>query len=567
MESKRKEKTEGLIEFYDSFNDLFQFFCDNTTIHGTIRMNCSKRNKMKTGFWVVLFVFTFGMMYWQFGLMTREYWSHPTSIGLSSQTKSKIFPAITICNLNPYRFDEVNDHINQLDTMAEEALYSLFGYKGSKTIEEKQAIIDLLDIMGDMPVQINESFQLDTRIRLVKLQEKSLDPTIPEQKPFKVGFKLCNSSGGDCYYRSFWSGVDAIQDWYKFHFINIMSDIPMVLELGGGGEIIKDFIFTCEFNGKSCFEREYNHFHHPIYGSCFTFNSEGKDDFWKSSRTGQQHGLSLTLKTEQNNNLPILSTTAGARVMVHNPFQSPLVEHEGFDIWPGTETSISVKQDELNHLGGVYGQCTTDGSDVDVKLVYNSSYTVQACQQSCFQYKMIELCGCGYYFYPLPPGSEHCNYNKYPGWGHCYYKLNEKMIDYQLSCFTKCKRHCTSDISKINLYYEDQGHRSFDETPVISVTLFLSNMGAQWSLWFGSSVLSVAEIAELVFDAAAMLIIAVYQLKKKKTNRNDSPQVDMPVSAISGEPMASMSVMEKGESLVYNADIDKCNYKEKGMDT
>lgn len=52
-------------------------------------------------------------------------------------------------------------------------------------------------------------------------------------------------------------------------------------------------------------------------------------------------------------------------------------------------------------------------------------------------------------------------------------------------------------------------------------------MGNQWSFYFGSSVLSVAEIAELVFDVIAMVIIMKYAKYKKNqvSNNNESPYV------------------------------------------
>lgn len=31
----------------------------------------------------------------------------------------------------------------------------------------------------------------------------------------------------------------------------------------------------------------------------------------------------------------------------------------------------------MNRLGGNYGKCTTNGDDVNVKLLYNNSYTLQ----------------------------------------------------------------------------------------------------------------------------------------------------------------------------------------------
>lgn len=30
---------------------------------------------------------------------------------------------------------------------------------------------------------------------------------------------------------------------------------------------------------------------------------------------------------------------------------------------------------------------------------------------------MVRKCGCGYYYYPLPPGAQYCDYNKQPAWG------------------------------------------------------------------------------------------------------------------------------------------------------
>lgn len=41
-----------------------------------------------------------------------------------------------------------------------------------------------------------------------------------------------------------------------------------------------------------------------------------------------------------------------------------------------TQAFLLYPQDKVNRLGGNYGKCTTDGSDVKVKLLYNS-YTLQ----------------------------------------------------------------------------------------------------------------------------------------------------------------------------------------------
>jgi len=48
--------------------------------------------------------------------------------------------------------------------------------------------------------------------------------------------------------------------------------------------------------------------------------------------------------------------------------------------------------------------------------------------------------------------------------------------------------------------------------------LLLSSMGSQWSLWFGSSVLSVVEMLELLIDTLVLSLLFCYQrFRSKKT--------------------------------------------------
>lgn len=102
-DNEKKEEGEGLLVFFSSYQELFQFFCNNTTIHGAIRLVCSKRNKMKTAFWSVLFFLTFGLLYWQFGLIYGDYFSFPVNLNLNFNSDRLTFPAVTLCTLNPYR--------------------------------------------------------------------------------------------------------------------------------------------------------------------------------------------------------------------------------------------------------------------------------------------------------------------------------------------------------------------------------------------------------------------------------------------------------------------------------
>ncbi|XP_015267147.1 PREDICTED: amiloride-sensitive sodium channel subunit delta, partial [Gekko japonicus] len=430
-EKQKEEREEALIEFYSSFKDLFEFFCLNTTIHGTIRLVCSSRNKMKTAFWALLFLASFAMLYWQFALIFNEYWSYPVIMTISVHSEPKMFPAITICNLNPYRVDAVRENMAKLDNLTRKTFFEVYGFDIPQSVLEDDLKSDYW-LKNKSSAVNGSSFHLNESFGLLKFGRNRE----------KVGFRLCNKTGGECYKKVYLSGVDALREWYRFQYMNIMSQVPPVNfshnEQCPGG--IQD---SCRYNQQPCPPSDCRHFHHAIYGSCFTFNSNGTDIKWQASKPGILYGLSLILKVEQKDHIPLLSTKAGVKVMIHKHNQSPFLEHEGFDIRPGIESTIGIKQVEVTRLSGNYGDCTEDGKDVNVTLIYKSNYTLQACLHFCFQQLMIKHCGCGYYYYPLPDRKDkYCNYNEYPDWGHCFYRQYDQFASHKHGCFQKCRKPC-----------------------------------------------------------------------------------------------------------------------------
>ncbi|EPY87851.1 hypothetical protein CB1_000216016 [Camelus ferus] len=482
------EEEEALIEFHRSYRELFEFFCNNTTIHGAIRLVCSQHNRMKTAFWAVLWLCTFGMMYWQFGLLFQEYFSYPVSLNINLNSDKLVFPAVSICTLNPYRYTEIKEELEELDRITEQTLFDLYKFNSSNT--------------------------------------------------------LCNQNKSDCFYQTYSSGVDAVREWYRFHYINILArrqDTSPSLEEDALGK----FIFACRFNQVSCNEANYSHFHHPIYGNCYTFNDKNSSNLWMSSMPGVNHGLSLTLRTEQNDFIPLVSTVTGARVMVHGQNEPAFMDDGGFNLRPGVETSISMSKEAVDRLGDNYGDCTENGSEIPVENLYLTKYTQQVCIHSCFQESMIRECGCAYIFYPRPHNVDFCDYRKHDSWGYCYYKLQDAFSSDRLGCFTKCRKPCSvtmyklsagysrwpsvtsqdwvfemlsrqnnytikdkrNGVAKLNIFFKELNYKTNSESPSVTMVTLLPNLGGQWSLWFGSSVLSVVEMAELVFDLLAITFL------------------------------------------------------------
>ncbi|XP_074839697.1 epithelial sodium channel subunit alpha [Carettochelys insculpta] len=557
---KLEKEQEGLIEFYKSYHELFQFFCNNTTIHGAIRLVCSKRNKMKTAFWSVLFFLTFGLMYWQFGILYRQYFSFPVNLNLNLNSDRLTFPAVTLCTLNPYRYSAVQKELDELDRITHQTLMDLYNYSMSRVQSNRAA----QSTWKRSQRSLSHHVQRHPLRRHKRDEPASLKGNSPpvDKSDWKIGFILCNETNEDCFHQTYSSGVDAVREWYSFHYINILARIPNTKALDESN--FENFIYACRFNEVTCDKANYTHFHHPIYGNCYTFN-DGNNSIWTSSLPGINNGLSLLVRTEQHDYIPLLSTVTGARVMVHEQNEPAFMDDGGFNVRPGIETSISMKKEMTVLLGGSYSDCTEDGSDVPVPNLYSSRYTEQVCIRSCFQINMVKRCGCAYYFYPLPPGAEYCDYTKHIAWGHCYYKLQVEFKTNVLGCFSKCRKPCEvtnyqlsagysdwpstvsedwvfhmltrqneynitskrNGVAKVNIFFDEWKYKTNGESPALSVVTLLSQLGNQWSLWFGSSVLSVVELAELILDFVAITFIVAFQQLRSR-------QLPAPVEAPPG---------------------------------
>ncbi|XP_048360599.1 amiloride-sensitive sodium channel subunit alpha isoform X3 [Sphaerodactylus townsendi] len=425
-EEEEEDDNEGLIGFFRSYQELFQFFCNNTTIHGAIRLVCSKRNKMKTAFWSVLFFLTFGLMYWQFGIIYGDYFSFPVNLNLNLNSDRLTFPAVTLCTLNPYRYSALQHDLEDLDRITHRTLMDMYKYNMPLGQKKRMSQTGRKRRSRSLYHQI----QRHPLRRQKRDSQGSMEDNNPEvgMNDWRIGFILWNENKTDCFHQMYSSGVDAVREWYSFHYINILARIPATKDLDESN--FESFIYACRFNEASCNKANYTHFHHPIYGNCYTFNNNNST-LWMSSLPGINNGLSLVVRTEQNDFIPLLSTVTGARVMVHAQNEPAFMDEGGFNVRPGMETSISMRKDWVFHM-----------------LSRQNKYNITS------------------------------------------------------------KRN---GIAKVNIFFQEWNYKSNGESPAFTVVTLLSQLGNQWSLWFGSSVLSVVELAELIFDFLAVTCILAFQ--------------------------------------------------------
>ncbi|XP_052536496.1 amiloride-sensitive sodium channel subunit gamma [Tympanuchus pallidicinctus] len=557
-----------------TLRELMRWYCLNTNTHGCRRIVVS-RGRLRRFIWILLTLSAVGLILWQCAELLLNYYS--ASVSVTVQFQKLPFPAVTICNINPYKYSLMKDYLSELDRETKKALETFYGFSEGKSKVRRAAGdwngTESLFLRQIPLLRLENSFRtaIDLRSGRKRKVEGSVfhrDSSIVNSGDSNdiIGFQLCDANNSsECALYTFSSGVNAIQEWYKLHYMNIMAQIPLETkeELSYSAD---DLLLTCFFDGLSCDKRHFTRFHHPLHGNCYTFNSGENGTVLSTSTGGSEYGLQVVLYIDEADYNPFLVTSSGAKIIVHDQDEYPFIEDIGTEIETAAATSIGMHFTRSRKLSKPYSDCTETGADIPVENLYNKSYSLQICLHSCFQKAMVESCGCAQYAQPLPNGAEYCNYKKNPNWMYCYYKLHEKFVKEQLGCQQICKDACSfkewalttsiaqwpsiasedwmlrvlswdkgqknnkklnkTDLVNLMVFYKDLNERFISENPANTIVILLSNFGGQLGLWMSCSVVCVIEIIEVFFiDSFSIVMRRQWQKAKKWWNhrKRDGP--------------------------------------------
>ncbi|KAM6299158.1 epithelial sodium channel subunit gamma [Aegotheles albertisi] len=563
-----------------TLSELMRWYCLNTNTHGCRRIVVS-RGRLRRLLWILLTLGAVGLILWQCAELLLNYYS--ASVSVTVQFQKLPFPAVTICNINPYKYSSMKDYLSELDKETKKALETFYGFSEGKSkvrrsVDEWNSTGN--DFFEQIPLLKFEDFSR-TATDLRSGQKRKIEGSVFHKDSSIVnsgdsndiiGFQLCDANNSsECALYTFSSGVNAIQEWYKLHYMNIMAQIPLETKekLSYSAD---DLLLTCFFDGLSCDKRHFTRFHHPLHGNCYTFNSGENGTILSTSTGGSEYGLQVVLYIDEADYNPFLVTSTGAKIIVHDQNEYPFIEDIGTEIETAAATSIGMHFTRSRKLSKPYSDCTETGDDIPVENLYNKSYSLQICLHSCFQKAMVDSCGCAQYAQPLPAGAEYCNYKKNPNWMYCYYRLHEKFVKEQLGCQQICKDACSfkewalttsiaqwpstvsedwmlrvlswdkgqkinkklnkTDLANLMVFYKDLNERFISENPANTLVILLSNFGGQLGLWMSCSVVCVIEIVEVFFiDSLSIVMRRQWQKAKKWWNDRKRDQSGKPPQA------------------------------------
>eukprot|EP00061_Rhincodon_typus_P018950 g48345.t1 len=271
-----------------SVPELLRWYCYHTNTHGCRRIVVSK-GRLRRAAWMILTLIAVGIIVWQCALLIISYYT--ASVTITVQFQEITFPAVTICNMNPYRNNATRHLFEKLDQetlMAINELYRLTDNPNNSYVKAlHQIVVNNQDNIRfpNIPLLwiglVTQEYSIVSDLITKKwhridgtVKIQSFESINTQDRTNLVGFQLCdndNNENSTCIIYTFNSGITAIQEWYRLHYLNIMAQVPhqKKLQMGYSAD---DLIFSCLFDGLPCDSRNFSLMHHPLHGNCFTFN-------------------------------------------------------------------------------------------------------------------------------------------------------------------------------------------------------------------------------------------------------------------------------------------------------
>ncbi|KAM6166086.1 epithelial sodium channel subunit beta isoform 2-T2 [Erethizon dorsatum] len=498
-----------------TYKELLVWYCNNTNTHGPKRIICE--GPKKKAMWFLLTLLFASLVCWQWGVFIKTYLSWDVSVSLSLGFKTMDFPAVTICNASPFQYSKAKHLLKDLDELMKAVLERILAPEASHADTASALNFTLwnhtpLVVINEQDPHHPVVLDLFQNNHCASAGSSAVPGRTCSALGSKLAMRLCSLNGTVCTFRNFTSATRAVTEWYVLQATNIFSQVPReeLVEMGYPAERM---ILACLFGTEPCSYRNFTSIFYPDYGNCYIFNWGMMEKALPSANPGAEFGLKLILDIDQEDYIPFLTSTAGARLALHEQRTYPFIKEEGIYAMSGTETSIGV---------------------------------LVACLHSCFQDHMIRNCSCGHYLYPLPRGERYCNNQDFPDWAYCYFDLRMNVAQRE-TCINMCKESCNDTqykmtismadwpseasedwifhvlsqerdhstnitlsrkgIVKLNIYFQEFNYRTIEESAANNIVWLLSNLGGQFGFWMGGSVLCLIEFGEIIIDFVWITII------------------------------------------------------------
>ena len=224
------------------------------------------------------------------------------------------------------------------------------------------------------------------------------------------------------------SVVSPLEDIKRYNASNItMEDLFVKL-----GHDKHDLFVSCRWKNKKCTPDDFI----PVltdHGLCYTFFPNSSE--MVVSTPGIDSGLQLMLNIEQYEYMNGPHDSAGVKVLLHDPRQTPLVASLGQAVSTGSSSFVGIKLQMIEYQSPPYGDCSSK------PLNHTAFYTTEECFLDCMSEVVTEECGCKYIYTRADNDTmtKTCNLEQYFS---CIREAKDKfyeMYEHRCQCPLSCK--------------------------------------------------------------------------------------------------------------------------------
>ncbi|XP_067671973.1 amiloride-sensitive sodium channel subunit beta-like [Haliotis asinina] len=453
-------------------------FADNTSAHGVRKLH-EKSHWLFKVIWLLLLLTATGNVFMQVWHLINQFERRPVTIKTTIHSRSLKFPTVTLCNLNPFKYSEIQKEEFPMETLRQ--------ISGILNISLEQ--FGGATQTGQAPV--------DTETRNITQDAYYSDDT-----------------GGEFSVSQF---LTEAPDQFRTDTLLTLTETSEIQRLA---QPMSELLVSCFFAGSPCRHNEFSWFYDLDYMNCFQFPRDNSTRSREVYSAGQVFGLSLILNVDQKEYVPFVTPSAGIRVAIHEYGSSPNLMQKGLTAPPGFETSIGIRPVIRIHQPHPYGNCETDNPYGDI----------QTCERRCLE-DLIEIeCECSRRI----NNPNNITYVCSAAQGGCIKTVIKQMQKGNLTCSTcriSCREHgyiqrvsmatwpadhydmalktvinkekslgdidTRKNLVSLNIFFSELIEEVVQEEPAYMWENLQSDIGGQLGLWLGISVLSLCEVVEL----------------------------------------------------------------------
>ncbi|XP_020641282.2 acid-sensing ion channel 2 isoform X3 [Pogona vitticeps] len=439
-----------------------QIFANTSTLHGIRHIFVYGPMTIRRALWALAFIASLGILLVESSERVIYYFSyqHVTKVD-EVVANNLVFPAVTICNLNGFRFSRL-------------------------TTNDLYHAGDLLALL-DVNLQILHPHLADPAV-LATLREKTNfqhhRAKVFSMSEFlgRVGHDMkemllyCKYRGQECSHKNF---TTVFTKYGKCYMFNSGEDgHPLLTTFKGGTGNGLEIMLDIQ-------QDEYL----PIWG-----------------------------ETDET------TFEAGVKVQIHSQSEPPFVQELGFGVAPGFQTFVATQEQRLTYLPPPWGECRSSDFGLDFFPIYSitacridceTRYVVENCNckmvhmpgdapfctpeqyKECAEPALVVLGekDSGYCVCQTP-----CNltrYNKELSMVKIPSKTSAKYLEKK---FNKSEKYISENILVLDIFFEALNYETIEQKKAYEVAALLGDIGGQMGLFIGASILTILEIFDYIYE-------------------------------------------------------------------